>query len=158
ARRIVRLVLTESLVLSAMGAVVGAAIGAIILAATPVLVPPGVLPVDIALRFDGRVLTFCAVTAFTLALAFGVAPAWQAASLPPLGGLTSTSRTATGRGARFRMLLATAQITAAVVLLCGAGLLLRTLIALGEVDPGYRTQEALTTEVTLPVARPGTSP
>jgi len=158
ARRIVRLVLTESLVLSGMGAVVGVAIGAAILAATPLLLPPGVLPVDVALRFDGRVLTICAVTAFALALTFGAAPAWQAASLPPLGGLTSASRTATGLGARFRMLLATGQITAAVVLLCGAGLLLRTLVALGEVDPGYRTQEALTTEVTLPVARPGTSP
>ena len=157
ARRIVRLVLTESLVLSGMGAVVGAAIGAVILTATPSLLPPGVLPVDVALRFDGRVLLFCAVTAVALALAFGAAPAWQAACLPPLGGLISASRTATGRGARFRMLLATGQITAAVVLLCGAGLLLRTLIALGEVDPGYRTQEALTTEVTLPVARPGTS-
>src|SRR5262245_5556967 len=158
ARRIVRLVITESLVLSAMGAVVGAAIGAAILSATPLLLPPGVLPVDVTLRFDGRVLVFCAATAFTLALAFGAAPAWQAASLPPLGGLMSAGRTATGRGARFRMLLATSQIAAAVVLLCGAGLLLRTLIALGDVDPGYRTQEALTTAVTLPVARPGTSP
>jgi len=158
ARRIVRLVLTESVVLSAVGAILGAAIGAAILAATPSLLPPGVLPVGVALRFDGRVLTFCAATAFALALVSGAAPAWHAASLPPLGGLTSAGRTATGRGARFRMLLAAGQITAAVVLLCGAGLLMRTLIALGEVDPGFRTQEALTTMVTLPVARPGASP
>ena len=157
-RRIVRLVLTESVVLSAIAAVVGAAIGAAILTATPSLVPAGVLPVNVTLRFDGRVLTFCAVTAFGLALAFGAAPAWHAVSVPPLHGLISASRTATGRGRRFRTLLATGQIAAAVVLLCGAGLLLRTLNALDEVDPGYRTREALTTEVTLPVARPGTSP
>src|SRR5262249_9928910 len=104
------------------------------------------------------VLTFCVVTAFGLAIAFGAAPAWQAASLPPLHGLASASRTTTGRGRRFRTLLATVQIAAAVVLLCGAGLLLRTLNALSEVDAGYRTTEALTAEVTLPVARPGTSP
>ena len=54
--RIVRLVLTESVVLSAIAAVVGAAIGAAILTATPSLLPPGVLPVDVTLTFDGRVL------------------------------------------------------------------------------------------------------
>jgi putative ABC transport system permease protein len=156
--RIVRLVLTESVVLSSIAAVLGAAIGAAIITATPSLLPAGVLPVNVTLAFDRRVLTFCAVTAFGLALAFGAAPAWHAVSLPPLYGLASASRTATGRGGPFRSLLATAQIAAAVVLLCGAGLLLRTLNALGEVDAGYRTQEALTMEVTLPVARPGTSP
>src|SRR5262249_12062207 len=56
-RRIVRLVLTESVVLSAFAAVVAAGIGDAILAATPSLVPPGVLPIDVALRFDRRVLT-----------------------------------------------------------------------------------------------------
>ena len=157
-RRIVRLVLTESAVLAAIAAVIGAAIGFTILTATPSLLPPGVLPVNVALTFDARVLTFCAVTALGLALAFGAAPAWHAVSLPPLYGLAAANRTATGLGRRFRTLLATGQITAAVVLLCGAGLLLRTLSALGDVDPGYRTREALTTQVTLPVARPGTSP
>src|SRR5262249_13702138 len=106
-RRIVRLVLTEGMVLSAIAAVVGAAIGAAILTAAPSLLPAGMLPVDVALRFDGRVLTFCAVTAFGLALAFGAAPAWQAASLLPLHGLVHASRTATAPGRRFRTLLAT---------------------------------------------------
>ena len=83
-RRIARLLLTESLVLSAMAAALGAALGAAILAAAPSLVPPGVLPIDVTLAFDGRVLAFCAAAAFGLAFAFGAFPAWQAARLPPL--------------------------------------------------------------------------
>src|SRR6185369_1310969 len=58
--RIARLLLTESLVLSALAAALGAALGAAILAAAPSLVPPGVLPIDVTLAFDVRVLAFCA--------------------------------------------------------------------------------------------------
>jgi len=58
--------------------------------------PAGVLPVGVTLTFDRRVLTFCAVTAFALALAFGAARAWQAASLPPLHGLVFASLSTAG--------------------------------------------------------------
>ena len=153
-RRIARLLLSESLVLSTIAAVLGAGLGAAILTAAPSLLPPGVLPVDVSLAFDARVLAFCAAAGVGLALAFGAAPAWQAVRLPPLQAIASGGRTSTGGGSRFRSLLAMSQIAAAVVLLCGAGLLLRSLVALGRVDAGFRTSELLTMRVGLPFVRP----
>jgi putative ABC transport system permease protein len=157
-RRIARLLLTESLVLSAMAAALGAAIGAAILAAAPSLVPPGVLPVNVTLAFDARVLAFCAVAAFGLAFAFGGFPAWQAARRPPLQAIASGGRTSTGGGSTFRSVLAMGQVAAAVVLLCGAGLLLRSLNALTRVDAGYRPSELLTMQVGVPFVRPDAPP
>jgi putative ABC transport system permease protein len=157
-RRIVRLLMTESLVLATMAGVIGAAVAAAILNTAPSLIPQAVLPVDVTLTFDGHVLTFCAIAAMAVGLVFGAAPAWQTTRLSLTQAISAGGRTSTGGGSRSRTALATCQVAAAVLLLCGAGLLLRTLGALARVDPGYRTKEALTTMVSLPVARPGTSP
>jgi putative ABC transport system permease protein len=160
-RRIARLLLTESLVLSAIAAALGAALGAAILETAPSLLPPGVLPIDVTLTFDGRVLAFCAAAAFGLAFAFGAFPAWQAARLPPLQALqamTSGGRTSTGGGSTFRSVLAMSQVAAAVVMLCGAGLLLRSLVALAGVDPGHRASDVLTMTIGLPFVRPDAPP
>jgi putative ABC transport system permease protein len=153
-RRIARLLFTESLILAALAAVLGAALGAAILNAAPQLMPPGVLPVDVRLTFDVRVLTFCAAAAFALALAFSAVPAWQATRLPPLQAITAGGRTSTGSGSRFRSVLAISQIAAAVVLLCGAGLLMRSLVALTRVDSGSRAGELLTLTIRLPFLGP----
>jgi putative ABC transport system permease protein len=153
-RRIARLLLAESLVLAGLAAVLGAALGATILNAAPSLMPPGVLPVDVRLTFDVRVLTFCAATAFGLALAFSAVPAWQAARLPPLQAMTAGGRTSTVSGSRFRSGLASIQIAASVVLLCGAGLLVRSLVALTRVDSGSRAGELLTIGIRLPFVGP----
>jgi putative ABC transport system permease protein len=157
-RRIARLLLTESFVLSAIAAALGAALGAAILAAAPSVLPTGVLPIDVTLSFDARVLAFCTAAAFGLALAFGAFPAWQAARLPPLQAMTSGGRTSTGGGSTFRSVLATSQVAAAVVLLCGAGLLLRSLEALTHVDAGYRQSEVLTMRIGVPLIRPDAPP
>jgi putative ABC transport system permease protein len=157
-RRIARLLLTESLVLSAIAAALGAALGAAILAAAPSLLPPGVLPVDVTLTFDGRVLAFCAAAAFGLAIAFGALPAWQAARRPPLQAMTSGGRSSTGGGSTFRTVLAITQVAAAVVMLCGAGLLLRSLVALASVDAGHRANDVLTMAINLPFVRPDAAP
>ena len=152
-RRIARLLFTESLVLAALAALLGAALGAAILNAAPSLMPPGVLPVDVRLTFDARVLAFCAAAAFGLALAFSAAPAWQTTRLPPLQAIAG-SRTSTRTGSRFRGVLAIGQIAAAVVLLCGAGLLVRSLVALTRVDSGSRAGEVLTVGIDLPFVSP----
>jgi putative ABC transport system permease protein len=154
AHRIARLLLTESLVLAALAAALGALLGAAILDAAPALLPPGVLPVDVVLRFDGRVLAFCAAAAVALALLFGIAPAWQASRRPPLHAIGSGARTSTGGGSRFRSVLATSQVAAAVLLLCGAGLLARSLVALVSVDSGSRASDALTMTIGVPFVRP----
>ena len=142
--RIVRQLLTESLVLSTLGGTVGAAIGAAILRAAPALIPRGLLPVSLTLHFDGRALLFCLGASSVVAILYGLAPAWHATDASPIQAMTAEGRTTTGSGSRFRRLLATTQVAVAVLLLCGAGLLLRTLLVLESVDPGTRSNELLT--------------
>ena len=69
---------------------------------------------------------------------FGVAPAWQAGDLTSARAIASDSRTSTGGGGRLRSVLVVAEVATAVLLLVGAGLLLRTLLAVQNVDRGYR--------------------
>jgi putative ABC transport system permease protein len=75
-------------------------------------------------------------------LVFGVAPAWQATSISSPVALEAETRTVTGSG-RFRSLLVAAEVTTAVLLLFGAGLLMRTLIAVESYDRGFRAQSVL---------------
>lgn len=149
-RRVVRQLLTESLVLALLGGLAGAGIGIAILEAAPALVPTEVLPVDVTLRFDGRVLAFCAVTAFLVAIVFGAAPARQATGVSLVELMMSGSRTATPHGTRLRRALAVVQVAVSVLLLCGAGLLLRTLFVLEDVDSGSQARNVLTMEVAVP--------
>jgi putative ABC transport system permease protein len=141
--RLIRQLLTESVVLAALGGALGLAIGAAILEAAPSLIPAGLLPATVTLDFDLRVVAFCAAAALLVGLLFGMVPAWKATrfALPP--ALASDSRTATGHGGRIRSLLVAGEVAAAVLLLFGAGLLLRTLLALENVDRGYRADGVL---------------
>jgi putative ABC transport system permease protein len=156
--RIVSQMLTESLVLAAVGGVCGAGIGAVILRVAPSLIPAGLLPAAAAIAFDGRVVIFCAVAAVAVGVLFGLVPAWQATKTSLLQAIASDSRSSTRRGGRVRNVLVAAEVAAAVVLLCGAGLLLRTLLVLDRFDPGYRADggRVLTLDFSLPVPREGT--
>jgi len=154
-RRVVRQMLTESLVLALLGGAAGAAVGGVVLKVAPTLIPPGVLPVGVTLEFDDRVLAFCAVAAFVVAIAFGVTPARQATGVPLVELMMSGGRTSTGHGTWLRKALAVAQVAVSVLLLCGAGLLLRTLFVLERVDSGSLANDVLTMEVTVPFGNPG---
>ena len=142
--RVVRQLLTESLVLSLIGGALGVAVGAAILTVAPSLIPEGLLPAAVTLTFDVRVIAFCAAAALLVGLLFGLAPAWQASEFSSAQAIASNSRTVTGRGGRFRSLLVGGEIATAVVLLFGAGLLLRSLMAVDHVDRGYRADRILT--------------
>ena len=142
-RRIVRQLLTESLVLSALGGALGLAVGAFILDVAPSLIPDGLLPPTVALTFDMRVVAFCAVAAVLVGLLFGVMPALTATHFPLAQVLASDGRTVTAGGSVIRRLLVMGEIALAALLLVGAGLLLRTLIAVESYDPGYRADSAL---------------
>jgi len=144
--RVARQLVTESLVLAAMGGALGAALGAAILAAAPAVVPAGVLPPSITLTFDARVVAFSAFAALAVGVLFGLAPAWQSTSLTSPKGMAGDPRTTTGSG-RLRSALVLAEVAMAVLLLVGGGLLLRTLLAVEGVDRGYRTGEILTMAV-----------
>jgi putative ABC transport system permease protein len=153
-RRIMSQVLTESLVLSALGGALGLALGAGILEALPYLIPSDLIPSTIALTFDRRVIMFGVATSLSTAVLFGVAPAWQATGLSVLRGLASDSRSVTQGPGRLRNALVVGEVAVAVLLLCGAGLLLRTLAALDDVDPGYRANNVLTMQVALEYGLP----
>ena len=142
--RVIRQLLTESLVLSIIGGVLGLGVGAAILNIAPAVIPAGLLPPVVTVAFDLRVAAFCAAAALLVGVLFGLAPAWQAAEFSSANVIASDSRTSTGRGGRTRGLLVAAEVALAVLLLVGAGLLLRTLLAVEGVDRGYRADRVLT--------------
>jgi putative ABC transport system permease protein len=99
-RRVLRQLLTESVILSAIGGLLGAGIGALILEVAPLVMPEGLLPSAVTLEFDSRVALFCALAAIGVGLVFGLAPAWQATSMTSSFAMASDSRGTTGRGGR----------------------------------------------------------
>ncbi len=142
--RVARQLVTESVVLALLGGVLGLGLGAAILDAAPALLPEGLLPPAVSLQFDRRLVAFCAGAALLVGLLFGLAQAWQATRLAPAPALAANGRTTTGGGMRLRSVLVGGQIATAVLLLFGAGLLLRTLMAVEGADPGYRADSVLT--------------
>jgi putative ABC transport system permease protein len=128
-RRIIRQLLTESLVLSLIGGALGTGVGAAILSVAPSVIPQGLLPATVTLTFDVRVVAFCGGAAVLVGLLFGVIPAWKATDFSSAEVIGSDSRTVTGGGGRLRGLLVIGEVATAVLLLFGAGLLLRTLVA-----------------------------
>jgi putative ABC transport system permease protein len=148
--RVVAQLLTESLVLASIGGLVAAGVTAALLAAAPSFIPPGVLPTAVSLSFDGRVAAVCALTALAVGVVFGIAPAWQS-TRGRLADAVSSEGRVTRRVGRLRSALVSVQVAAAVLVLCGAGLLLRTLIAVQSMDNGFGASEVLTGMINLPV-------
>jgi putative ABC transport system permease protein len=142
-RRIIRQLLTESVVLSVLGGVLGIGIGAAILQVAPVLIPEGLLPATVTLAFDMRVVAFCALAALIVGVVFGIAPAFQATAVSATEAMGADSRTTVGTGGRIRSLLVMGEVATAVLLLFGAGLLLRTLIKVQSFDRGYGAESVL---------------
>jgi putative ABC transport system permease protein len=155
--RVVAQMLTESVVLALAGGALGVAVGAAILRVTPAIIPPGLLAPAVIVEFNARVAAFGFAAAILVGIVFGLAPAWHATSRSLLPALATESRTSTG-GGRFRSVLVSGEVAAAVLLLCGAGLLLRTLLVLVNVDTGYRVNSSrvLTLDFSLDFGRPNT--
>jgi putative ABC transport system permease protein len=136
--RIVRLLLTESLVLAVLGGGLGIAVGAAVLQVAPSLIPVGLLPAAVKLTFDARVVAFCAVSTLAVGVVFGLIPAWLATKKPLAQTIASEGRISTRGGGRLRNLLASGEVAAAALLLCGAGLLLRTVLVFSSFETGYQ--------------------
>jgi predicted permease len=152
--RVVRQLLTESLVLSGVGAILGVALawGGIKLL---LAFRPGNVPRLTEVGIDGWVLAFAvAVTAVT-GVAFGLVPAVQAARLDPLAALREGGRSATlGRAKqRIRAGLTVVEMALALILLVGAGLLLRSFANLTRVDPGVDPRGVTAALIRLPEGR-----
>jgi predicted permease len=146
--RLVRQLITESLLLSIVGAALGALLAAWVVDAVR-SVGPSSLPRLSEIAIDGRAFVFAALTAIASGLLFGLVPALHAARSDISQMLRERSRGGTRRGARVRNLLITAELALAVVLLAGAGLLIRSLERLVHVDPGFRSEHLIVFDAAL---------
>jgi putative ABC transport system permease protein len=144
--RLVRQLLTESLLLAAVGGVVGMALATLGVLALVAVSPPG-LPRIGAVRVDGTMFAFALGITTLIGLAFGVVPALQAARSDPHQDLQhGTRRTAGGhRGTRGALVIA--EIGLALVLLVSSGLLLRSLERLFAIPSGFEASRLLTLQV-----------
>jgi putative ABC transport system permease protein len=149
--RLIRQFLTESVLLSTLGGVVGLAIaygGLILLKA---FIPENISQAR-EISIDLKVLAFTFLVSVATGLIFGLAPAIQAARFNQIDTLKEGGRDAAtgGSGKRLRGLLVTAEVAISLVLLIGAGLLINSFLRLRNVDPGFRTDNLLTMKIVLP--------
>ena len=152
--RLVRQMLTESLVLAAAGGIAGLGVAALchrgLLALLGDRIP---VPRLDQLALDLPVVAFTIVVALATGIVFGLVPAFVATNLAS-DALREGGRH--GGGRRLRRVLSTlviAEVALSLVLLAGAGLLMRSLIKLQSTDPGFRAEGVLTAGVQLPPAR-----
>ncbi len=146
--RVVRQLLTESVVLALGGGLVGLAIAwwgtRAVLAAVP-----GGLPRMENIGLDGWVLAFTLGVSLLTGIVFGIAPALQVSVTDLHDTLKEGSRGSSTGHRRLRSVLVLSEVAAALVLLAGAGLMLRTVWSLGRVDPGFNPDHVLTFSVGL---------
>jgi putative ABC transport system permease protein len=152
--RIIRQLLTESLLLSSAGGGLGVLIavwGIGVVAKFSASTLPRVNEVSI----DGRVIGFTFVVTLVTGLLFGIAPAWQLARTD----LNESLKEGGGKGVessgshRLRSLLVVGEIALALILLVGAGLMVKSLYRLQQVEPGFDSAHALTMRLALPEAK-----
>jgi len=151
--RLVRQLFTEHALLAACGGIAGAGIA---LAGIPTLVRlvPTSLPAAEAPAVDVRLMTFAVVTTIVTAIAFGVVPAWRISRQSDARALHDGVRAGTARRtARLRSSLVIAQVSLSVLLLVGCGLLLKAMLKVQSIDPGFRADGVLTLRTTLPVKK-----
>ncbi len=152
--RVVRQLLTESLILSLTGGVLG-----LLLAFGGVRALVSLLPADFPRAHDIHVswpvLVFTLLISLLTGILFGLAPAMQASHTDPKQGLQQGSRTTTAsrHQNRLRSALVMAEVSMACLLLVGAGLMLRTFLNLMHLDPGFHEENVLTANLSLPHVR-----
>ncbi len=153
-RRVFAQLLTESVTLALFGAVLGVLLAYSGIAAVRVLGPHSV-PRIAEIAIDGRVLLFTMSISVVSGILFGLAPAWRLSrldlqsSLKAAGRGTSGGSTVFARGANLRRLLVVSELALSVVLLIGAGLLIRSFSNLHGVSPGFHPHDVLTFDLTL---------
>ncbi|MDQ2767340.1 MAG: ABC transporter permease, partial [Gemmatimonadota bacterium] len=149
--RLIRQLLTESVMLALCGGLAGVLFARWGLDALLALAPPN-LPRVSEIHLDARVLIFSLALSVATGLVFGIAPAWLAARADVNEALKQGSRGSTEGGARGRLrsALVVLEVTVSLMLLGGAGLLARSFMQLSHVDPGFTPENATVLRLSLP--------
>jgi len=151
--RVARQLLAESLLLALAGGALGALLGAGVLRLI-LAFDAGHIPRLLEVQLNGGVLLFTLLISAATGMLFGLAPAWHC-SRPDLNeALKDAGRGATAgwRRSRLRGLLVVAQVTLALILLIGAGLMARSFVGLTRIDRGFRTERLLTARLDFSVS------
>jgi putative ABC transport system permease protein len=151
--RLVRQLLTESVVLAVIGALLGLGLASIglrvLMAVDPTSLPP-LAPV----RLDWPVVAFTLILGVSTTIIFGLVPALRTLHVNLVDSLREGGQsTVGGHRQRLRSALVVAEVALAVVLVIGAGLMVRSLGALGRIDLGFKAEGVLTMRVSVPAAR-----
>ena len=153
--RLIRQMLAESVLLSAIGAAAGLILAwwAIVALRTTVAARLPIVRLD-QVGIDGPVLLFTVAAALVSALVFGIVPALSSAGARLTDTLKDGGRSGSAsRGARVRSAFVIVEMALALVLLVGAGLLLRSFVLLLRVDPGFDPSSTVTVKVSIPATR-----
>ena len=153
--RLIRQLLTESLLLAITGAALGVALAYSGLNAILALVPPNTIPDESEVVINTPVLLFTLLVSALTSVIFGLAPALHTSTGDLANQLRESGRSLTGgrRQAFLRKGLVIAEVALSLMLLVGAGLMMRTFMAVQDVDLGFRTDRLLTMRVPLPEQR-----
>jgi len=147
---LMRQLLTESILL----AIIAGGIGVLLATwgtSALVALSPDSLPRAREIGFDWRVVAFTGAIALTTGIVFGLLPAIWGPRVDLTDALKEGSRGSTAGGGRLRKMLVVAEVALSVMLLVGAGLMVRSFSHLRSVNPGFQTDHALTLRVSLPV-------
>jgi predicted permease len=146
--RVIRQLLTETLLLSAAGAALGLGIAGIASRLLLIVLSTGGFdPIALDLRTDARVLLFATSVALATGILFGLVPAMRATAAGPAAALKGGSGISPRARSRLLPALVVSQVALSLVLLIGAGLFVRTFQNLLERDPGFRSEGVLVVEL-----------
>lgn len=151
--RLVRQLIAESTVLSLTGATLGVLLSMAGVRALVALLPPQEIPPGGELHLDMWVLAFALGLSLVTGVLFGLAPALQATRRELREGVSEGGRNVLVRRERLRGALVTAEIALALVLLTGAGLLVKSFVRMRAVNPGFHAANLVVTTLDLPDAR-----
>lgn len=152
--RVVRQFLTESVLLSLVGGAIGLGVAVWLVRALVLLIPKNTPRVE-EIRLDYRVVLFTLGTSLLTGIIFGLAPAFQAARTNLNDVLKEAGRSGsdTSRRLRLRNLLVVSEFALSLVLLIGAGLMVKSLLRLQDVKPGFEPAHLMTMRIALPATK-----
>ncbi|MBZ5536274.1 MAG: ABC transporter permease [Acidobacteriia bacterium] len=151
--RLVRQLLTESTVLATMGACAGIALSKLLVEALPRLLPPDLLLEIRGVEMDASVLGFTVILSLLTVVIFGLAPSWLATRTEINESLKFSDAHVSPGGRHFLYWMQVGQVAVTLTLLAGAGLLIKSLWRLEQVNPGFDAGGVLTADLFLPETR-----